>query len=106
MEWYWWLVIIPVIYWIVAYSKKRKRYKYLLAKYKDEKLVARIVKGSVWQGQTREQLWDALGKPLDVDEKVLKSKTKETWKYKEIGKKRYAFRVFIENNEVVGWEQK
>jgi hypothetical protein len=47
-----------------------------------------------------------LGNPLDVDQKVLKTKKKEVWKYQPKGANRYALRVILENGLVVGWEQK
>lgn len=47
---------------------------------------------------------DSLGRPLDIDQKVLK--TKEVWKYNQTGKGRYALRITLENGEVVGWDQK
>ena len=64
------------------------------------------MKKHFWQGQTEEQLLDSLGKPKDIDQKVLKTKTKEIWKYNETGKNRYALKITLENGKVVGWDQK
>jgi hypothetical protein len=59
-----------------------------------------------WQGQTQEQLLDSLGRPADTDTKVLKTKTKEIWKYNRVGKNRFGLRVTVENGVVVGWDKK
>jgi hypothetical protein len=37
---------------------------------------------------------------------VLKTKTKEIWKYREIKKGQYALKVTLEENMVVGWDMK
>lgn len=58
------------------------------------------------QRETTEQLLDSLGSPVDIDEKRLKTKTKQTWKYFAKGGRRYGFKVFVEKNVVVGWDEK
>jgi hypothetical protein len=78
----------------------------LLRKYDNESIVERIMNGEVWQGQTEAQLHDALGSPVDVDERVLKSKTRRVWKYRPIGTRRFGLRITTENNVVVGWDDK
>lgn len=88
-----------------AYRKKRRR-QALLLKYGDAVLVDRIMGGRFWQGQTDEQLLDSLGRPVDIDERVLKTKTKQTWKYNQTAKNRFSLRITLENGVVVGWEQK
>lgn len=100
-------ISFAVLAWalIVAYNTSKRR-EVLLAKYGSAEIVERIMKKMFWQGQTREQLLDSLGSPLSVDQSVLKTKVKETWKYNSIGKNRYALRVILENNIVVGWDQK
>ena len=77
-----------------------------MEKYGDSVLVEKLMSKSFWQGQTEGQLIDSIGKPLDIDQKVLKTKTKEVWKYNETGKKRYALKITLENGEVAGWDQK
>ncbi|NNC68303.1 MAG: hypothetical protein HKN83_09745 [Gammaproteobacteria bacterium] len=42
----------------------------------------------------------------DIDQKVLKTKTKEVWKYFPSGRRRYGLRVKQVNGEVVGWDEK
>jgi hypothetical protein len=62
--------------------------------------------GRVWQGATEEMLVESLGRPVDVDERVMKSKTRHVFKYNQLGKNRYGLRVTLENGVVVGWEDK
>jgi uncharacterized membrane protein len=97
--------IIVIIIIINSISTKNRRER-LQNKYNDSVLVERLMNKEVWMGQTEEQLIDSIGKPRDIDQKVLKTKTKEIWKYNETGKNRYAFKVTIENGEVVGWDKK
>jgi hypothetical protein len=101
------LVVLVGVAWIVVSSHNtKKRRAALLVKYGDLEIVEKIMRRMFWQGQTEQQLIDSLGHPLDIDQRVLKSKTKETWKYNRIGKNRYGLRVIIENGFVVGWDQK
>jgi hypothetical protein len=86
-------------------AQGRARRNALLEKY-DEATAERILRGEVWQGQTAEQLADSMGSPVDVDQKVLKTKTKEVWKYGHRGGNRYAVKIMLENGYVVGWDEK
>lgn len=104
MAWYWWLAIVLLVF--IALSAMLARRMRLTLKYKDEQLVEDLLDETFWQGQTAEQLRDSLGEPLDIDQKVLKTKTKEIWKYQETGKNRYALKITLENGVVVGWDQK
>lgn len=88
----------------VISSKVRKAK--LLEKYDDPAIVDLILRGGVWVGQSADQLRDSLGRPVDVDQKVLKTKIKETWKYNQTGKNRFALRVTLEQGRVVGWDDK
>lgn len=101
------LIGLVVALWLAfrANSKKKRRGE-LLTKYGDPKIVEMILSRSVWQGQTHSQLVDSLGRPLDVDQKVLKSKTKEIWKYNKRGTNRFGLRVTLEDGVVVGWDKK
>ncbi|MCA9405350.1 MAG: DUF2845 domain-containing protein [Candidatus Omnitrophica bacterium] len=98
-------VIVGVVIWIRAEEKKSRR-KMLLNKYQDNQLVEKIMTRSFWVGQTEEQLMDSLGKPSAIDNKLLKTKKKEVWKYSPQGANRYGLRITLENDEVVGWDQK
>jgi hypothetical protein len=78
----------------------------LREKYQDEEVVQRIFAGFFWQGQTAEQLRDALGDPVEIDSKLLKTKKKEIWKYGHRGGARYDLRITLDDDLVVGWDQK
>lgn len=99
------IAVVILIIWY-QYDKKQKRLAYLREKYTDEEIVQKIYDGYFWQGQTEEQLNDALGAPLAVDRKVLKTKTKEIWKYNSQGANRYGLRITVEDGCVVGWDKK
>ncbi len=91
---------------LYQWNKKKLRFNSLRAKYQDEVVVRRIVSGSLWEGQSEDQLRDSMGEPLVVDRSVLKTKTKEVWKYRQQGANRYGLKVTVENGKVIGWEQK
>jgi len=86
------IVIITIIFYWAATANSRKR-ESLMLKYGDSQVVSDIMEGCFWQGQTDEQLLDSLGKPVDTDQKILKSKTKEIWKYRPAGKNRYGLKI-------------
>ena len=98
------LIVIAVIY--IAHLTNKAKRKRLMYIYNDFALVERLMKGEFWQGQTTNQLTDSIGKPDDIGRQVLKSKTKETWKYQKKGNNRYGLKIFVEDGIVVGWEQK
>lgn len=99
------IVVIALSAYLSARSTKKKR-EALMAKYGDAEIVRRIMSREFWQGQTADQLLDSLGRPIEVDEKVFKTKTKQVWKYKQTAKRRFALRITLENGEVVGWDQR
>jgi hypothetical protein len=72
----------------------------------NNKILYAVDTGIVWKGQSAEQLIGVIGKPVAVDSRVLKTKTKEIWKYLETRKNQFALKIIIENNTVVGWEKK
>lgn len=78
----------------------------IYAKYGQTETAERIIKRQVWVGQSTEQLRDSLGSPVDVDEKVLKTKTKHVWKYVHRGGNRFGLRITLENGFVVGWDER
>lgn len=84
----------------------KKRREYLINRFGDEEIADRIMNRDVWQGATDEMLQESLGKPVAIDEEVLKTKIKHTWKYNPTGKNQYAIRINLENNVVVGWNVK
>jgi len=100
------LIAVVLLVWFYKYSQKQKRLAYLRAKYNDEDVVQKIYAGHVWQGQSEEQLRDSLGKPNAIDNKLLKTMTREIWKYHPSGINRYRLRITVDNGRVAGWDQK
>lgn len=86
-------------------EERRLRWARLVKRFGEEN-ARRITAGEVWQGQTAEMLVEALGQPLDIEERVLKKKTKHVYKYRRIAANRYALKVDLEDGVVVGWDQK
>lgn len=64
-----------------------------------------IVTKNVWIGETKGELILSLGEPDKKDEKVLKTKTKNTYFYYPINAKSYSVKVYLEDDIVVGWEK-
>jgi hypothetical protein len=83
-------------------SKKARRNN-LIERFGSEKFADNIIQGIIWQGMTGEMLTECLGKPIDMDRSVYKTKTKETWKYGRVGKNRFEKKIILENGTVVGW---
>ena len=75
----------------------------LVGKYGAE-IAARIVAHKVWQGMTVEQLVKSWGSPADIACEIVKTRKKETWKYVQTGKNRFANRIYLENGIVIGWK--
>jgi hypothetical protein len=53
---------------------------------------------------TVEQLVKSWGSPVDIDCEIVKTRKKETWKYGQTGKNRFANRIYLENGIVIGWK--
>ncbi len=100
------IVVAIILYFSFKLEETKKRRNELMTKYKDATIVDKLMKQSFWQGQTSEQLLDSLGNPEDIDVKILKTKKKEIWKYKHQGSNRYGLRIILDNDLVIGWEQK
>jgi uncharacterized membrane protein len=102
------LVVGSIIAVIVALRQvsKKQRIEYLRTKYGDEEIVQRIMNRTIWQGQSSEQVADSLGNPVEIDNKVLKTKKKEIWKYEHQGGTRFNLRITLDNDIVVGWDKK
>jgi hypothetical protein len=98
------LGIVGLIAMRIAAVAERRRS--LTAKYGDALLVERIMQRQVWQGMTADQLMDSRGRPADLDEKVYKTKTVHIYKYNQDGVNRFRTRITVENDEVVGWNER
>ena len=101
------IVVIGVALFIYLKNKKKKeRIASLTQKYGDPFIVEKIMAETVWIGQTAEQLTDALGSPPGTDQKILKTKKKEIWKYGHQGGNRYTLRITLDDDIVIGWDDK
>jgi Mg2+/citrate symporter len=83
----------------------RRRLK-LMAKYNDQHAVDMIMSKRIWEGMTEAQLIEAWGKPAEIDERVLKTKTAHVYKYNRSGKASFRDKVKLDDGVVIGWEQK
>ncbi|ANM32109.1 hypothetical protein ABI59_05915 [Acidobacteria bacterium Mor1] len=99
------VALFVFVYWAQSSSRKKRR-ALLMAKYDDEQVVNDIIGQVMWQGETADQLLESLGSPAAKDEKLLKTKSKEIWKYGHEGGNRYRLRVTVEDGVVVGWDQR
>ena len=62
---------------------------------------------NVHSGRRPDSIPDAHGEPpADTDQKVLKTKTKEIWKYRPTARNRFGLKVTLDDGIVAGWEQK
>jgi len=94
------LLILVVCVW--AYRRRRR---HLIERYGDPAIARQIMKCVIWKGETQEQLLESLGRPADIDQKVLKTKTKEVWKYRKTARNRFGLKVTLDDGIVTGWEQ-
>lgn len=69
-------------------------------------VASRIARRELWLGQTEEQVRASLGEPVDIDEKVMKTRKRQVWKYDQKGANRFATRITLENGIVTGWDRK
>lgn len=95
-----------ITYFIYKFVKEKKHENYIHNKYPDDNIARMILANQIWQGQTDVQLRDSLGSPIDVDRTVMKTKTKEVWKYNQKSAKRFGLKVILDNGIVTGWENK
>ncbi|MDH0120839.1 hypothetical protein N7325_13555 [Stutzerimonas stutzeri] len=101
------IVIIGVAaYLMVTHKNKANRLSMLRQKYGDESIVQKILSGTVWVEMSQDQLIDSIGSPAAIDQKHLKTKTREVWKYYPQGKSRYGLRITIDDGRVTGWDSK
>jgi hypothetical protein len=100
------IVGAAVLVFVARALAKNSRYARLMAKYGDDKLVHAIVTQTIWQGMTTDQLRDSWGDPVAVEQKVMKTKVREVYKYKPLGKNRFRDKVTLEDGIITGWDQK
>lgn len=100
------LVAAAVLVFVARGLAKNSRYAKLMAKYGDETVVHALVTQTIWQGMTIDQLKDSWGEPVAVEQKVMKTKVREIYKYKPLGKNRFRDKVTLEDGIITGWDQK
>jgi len=103
------LGIILSVWTLVALNShlsKKDRRDRIYRKYGQNETAEKIIKKTVWVGETKEQLRDSLGAPCDIDENVLETKVKESWKYYQKSANRYGLKIKVENDVVIGWDEK
>lgn len=98
--------ILFCAYFVIIHMLDKIKRKRLMEKYNDPIIVNKLMKQIFWQGETAEQLHDSLGAPIEVNHIVLKTKNKEVWKYDKTGKNRFGLKITLENDIVIGWDQK
>jgi hypothetical protein len=111
---------IPVFYAINKAREKKGRIIRINAIYGNTEIAERIIKKTLWVGETAKQVIDSFGRPIAVDDHVLidwlgrtipavahvlEIKRKQTWKYYQQGKNRFRLRIVIEDGVVVGWDK-
>jgi hypothetical protein len=86
-------------------SNRYRRWRFT-RRYEDAETVETMMNGQIARGMTLDMVLDVWGQPADMDEVVMKTKTKRELKYDQKGKNRFGTRVYLENGVVVGWETK
>lgn len=114
------LILLPIVGWYIQsqikavaqkraeeqeFNDRQRRLRFLVNKHGDE-IGKKLFQQLVWQGETEEQLRDSLGAPMDIDTQVMKSKSREIWKYRQTSANRYALKITLENGVVVGWDSR
>ena len=97
------VVILAIVLFIGLNVRRRLK---LMAKYNDQHAVDMIMSKRIWEGMTEAQLIEAWGKPAEIDERVLKTKTAHVYKYNRSGKASFRDKVKLDDGVVVGWDQK
>ena len=100
------LAVLLIAYVALRLLWRRARRALLMRRYDDAEMVASIMEKQIARGMTVDMVIDAWGVPADMDETVMKTKTKRQMKYDPKGRNRYGTRVYLENGAVVGWETK
>lgn len=66
---------------------------------------ARAFEGRLRQGDSAEFVTAIFGLPVEIDEHVMKTKTKHVYKYDRLSARSFGFKVTLENGQVVGWQR-
>ncbi len=69
-------IVLVVVIKVASVIVRRQR---IYAKHGRTEVAKRIIQKIIWIGETAEDLRDRLGLPVDIDDKVFKSKRRDTW---------------------------
>ena len=100
------LIALLILWFALRVLIKSLRRWRLMRKYADADLVESMMNGQIERGMSIDMVIDVWGTPADMDEHVMKTKTKRELKYDQKGKNRFGTRVYFENGVCVGWETK
>lgn len=98
-------LIVIILFTLIFVILRRRRRGKLLNKYGDIEIVNLILAKKICLGMSSEQLRDSWGPPEGISQNVYKTKIKETFKYNKIGKNRFANKVILENEIIIGWSK-
>lgn len=98
------LLIIGSFVWAYLRSRAeaeaaKNRKAWLIEKY-GPRDGQRLADGEVWIGMTAEQVLDTLGHPDMVDQKQLKTKSREVYKWRAMGRRRIAYQITCDDGFV------
>lgn len=109
-SWLWYILIaVTGVAALILLGKvlfRKLRRASLMSRFDDAQMVDTIMEGRIARGMTMDMVLAVWGEPADLDETVLKTKSKHEMKYDQKGKNRFGTRVYLENGIVVGWETK
>ena len=101
------IIAIVTIFKFLSWKKSNRdlieKRQQLMDKYNDKEIVENIINQTLWHGETSDQIVESLGKAEDIDQKSLRTKTKEIWKYGHEGENNYRLKINLKNDVVIGW---
>ena len=95
---------VAVILFLLWLGIRRIRYQSLVKKYGSADVAKAIMRRRIWQGMSKNQLFDSRGRPVEIGREIYKQTTRETFKYDQTGRNQFRTRVYVENGIVVGWK--
>jgi uncharacterized protein len=97
------VLFLGAVFLAIKISNSVRRKRLLIVRY-GEAVASGILARQIWQGMTEEQLIESRGRPVEIGSEVMRTKTKQIWKYGQTGKNRFRERVTVENGIVSGWK--
>lgn len=103
---YWFVLFLVSVGYLLIFPRiflNMLKYSEYSKIYQDKTVARNMANKKLWQGQSAEQLFLSLGKPHAIEDKQLKTKEKEIWKYQHEGHNRYRLRVTVTDGVVSDW---